>query len=122
VRPGSGTISIYEPPGGPGVRTDGFGYVGYRTSNAFDSLLAKVIVHSPSDRFADAVRRTRRALGEFRLEGVSTNIQFLRTIMGHPDFENGHVHTRWLDQNIATLAESADALTGSLTVPHTSGT
>ena len=64
---------------GPGVRTDGFGYTGYRTSNAFDSLLAKVIAHSPSPDFADAVARTTRALSEFRLEGVSTNIAFLAT-------------------------------------------
>ena len=45
VRPGGGTLTVYEAPNGPGVRTDGFGYAGYRTSGAFDSLLAKVIVH-----------------------------------------------------------------------------
>ena len=48
VRPAGGTLTVYEAPNGPGVRTDGFGYAGYRTSRAFDSLLAKVIAHSPS--------------------------------------------------------------------------
>ena len=84
--PGGGTLTVYEAPSGPGVRTDGFGYAGYRTSAAFDSLLAKVIVHSPSPDFAAAVGRAARALSEFRLEGVGTNIPFLRNILAHPDF------------------------------------
>src|SRR5205814_1120961 len=46
VRPSGGTLSVYEPPSGPGVRVDGFGYAGYRTSGRYDSLLAKVVVHS----------------------------------------------------------------------------
>jgi acetyl/propionyl-CoA carboxylase alpha subunit/acetyl-CoA carboxylase carboxyltransferase component len=104
VRPGGGTLSAYEAPNGPGVRTDGFGYVGYRTSGAFDSLLAKVIAHSPSPDFADAVARSTRALSEFRLEGVGSNIAFLRNVLAHPDFVAGKVHTRWLDENLATLA------------------
>ncbi len=82
VRPGGGTLTVYEAPNGPGVRTDGFGYAGYQTSSAFDSLLAKVIAHSPSPDFADAVSRLTRALSEFRLEGVATNIAFLRNILG----------------------------------------
>ena len=104
VRPGAGTLTVYEAPNGPGVRTDGFGYTGYRTSNAFNSLLAKVIAHSPSPDFADAVARTTRALSEFRLEGVSTNIAFLRNVLAHPDFVGGNVHTRWLEEHLATLA------------------
>ncbi len=75
VRPGGGTLAVYEAPNGPGVRTDGFGYAGYQTSGAFDSLLAKVIAHSPSPDFAAAVGRETRALSEFRLEGVATNIR-----------------------------------------------
>ena len=50
VRPRGGTLTVYEAPNGPGVRTDGFGYAGYRTSAAFDSLLAKVIVQAPGLR------------------------------------------------------------------------
>ena len=102
VRPGGGTLAVYEAPNGPGVRTDGFGYAGYRTTGAFDSLLAKVIVHAPD--FPATLGRSARALSEFRLEGVGTNISFLRNILAHPDFAAGTVHTRWVDENMATLA------------------
>ena len=101
MRPGGGTVTVYEAPSGPGVRTDGFGYAGYRTSGAFDSLLAKVIVQAPD--FAGAVARSSRALSEFRLEGVATNIPFLRNILAHADFVAGNVHTRWVDENMAAL-------------------
>ena len=104
VRPGGGTLSVYEAPSGPGVRVDGFGYAGYKTSTAFDSLLAKVICNSPSRRFEDAITRTARALSEFRLEGVNTNIPFLQNVLVHRDFASGQVHTRWVDNEIATLA------------------
>ncbi|WP_158924402.1 carboxyl transferase domain-containing protein [Acidisphaera sp. S103] len=106
VRPGGGTLTVYEAPNGPGVRTDGFGYAGYRTSGAFDSLLAKVIAHAPQPDFAAAVARLSRALAEFRLEGVATNIGFLRNILSHPDFVAGRVHTRWIDEQIGALAAS----------------
>ncbi len=104
VRPGGGTLTVYEAPSGPGVRTDGFGYAGYRTSTAFDSLLAKVIVRSSSPRIGDAVTRTLRALSEFRLEGVSTNISFLQNVLSHVDFAAGEVHTRWVDEHMIELA------------------
>jgi acetyl/propionyl-CoA carboxylase alpha subunit len=106
VRPGGGALAAYEAPSGPGVRTDGFGYAGYRTSGAFDSLLAKVIAHSPRD-FAASVTRAARALSEFRIDGVDTNIPFLHNILAHPDFISGKVHTRWVDDHIAELACSA---------------
>jgi acetyl/propionyl-CoA carboxylase alpha subunit/acetyl-CoA carboxylase carboxyltransferase component len=104
VRPASGTFAVYEAPNGPGVRTDGFGYTGYKTSTAFDSLLAKVITHTPTDDFSVAVNRTIRALSEFRLEGVSTNVPFLQNILSHDEFVNGDVHTRWVDEHLVELA------------------
>lgn len=104
VRPSGGTLTAYEAPSGPGIRTDGFGYTGYRTNSAFDSLLAKVIGHAAGPGPAAAVARTLRGLSEFRLDGVATNIGLLRRIIGHPDFAAGLVHTRWLDDNAATLA------------------
>ena len=109
IRPGGGLITAYEPPSGPGVRVDGFGYAGYRTSGAYDSLLAKVIVHSPSPDFAAAVGRASRALGEFRIEGAGVNLDLLKAILAHSDFAAGKVHTRWLDDNIAGLASAAPA-------------
>ena len=104
VRPSGGTLTAYEAPSGPGIRTDGFGYTGYRTSGAFDSLLAKVVAHASAREPAAAVARLLRALSEFRLEGVVTNIPLLRNIVAHADFAAGRVHTRWLDEHIATLA------------------
>jgi biotin carboxylase len=109
VRPSGGVLAAYEPPGGPGVRVDGFGYAGYRTSAAFDSLLAKVIGHAPSDDPAEALRRTSRALAEFRIEGVETNIPLLRRILAHPDLAAGRAHTRWLDEHVGELTREAEA-------------
>ncbi len=104
VRPAAGTITAFEPPTGPGVRTDTYGYTGYTTNPAFDSLLAKVVGHSPSPNFVDAVRRTSRALGEFRLAGVATNIPFLRNLIDHPDFRAGRLYTRFVDDHLSDLA------------------
>ena len=109
VRPASGTLKAYEAPSGPGVRTDGFGYVGYQTSSAFDSLLAKVIAHSTSPDFADAVTRTLRALSEFRIEGVATNIPFLGNVLRHDDLASGNVHTRWVDDRMSELTAETGA-------------
>ena len=109
VRPSGGTLTVYEAPSGPGVRTDGFGYNGYRTSLAFDSLLAKVIGHSSSTNFKDAIARTMRALSEFRIDGVATNIPFLQSILAHKDFATGRVHTRFVDEHITELTVGADA-------------
>ncbi|MXX77027.1 MAG: carbamoyl-phosphate synthase large subunit [Holophagales bacterium] len=107
VRPSSGVLAAYEPPSGPGVRIDGCGYAGYEPNPAFDSLLAKVIVHSPSDDFAAAVKRASRALDEFRIGGPSTNIPWLQGVLAHPDFEAGRLYTRWLDDNAGELAAAA---------------
>ena len=104
VRPAGGTLDVYEAPNGPGVRTDGFGYAGYRTSTAFDSLLAKVIAYSSARDFASAVARASRALSEFRIEGVGTNIPFLQNVLGHEDFAAGRITTRWVDEHLAQLA------------------
>lgn len=106
VRPASGTLKAYEAPSGPGVRTDGFGYVGYQTSTAFDSLLAKVIAHSPTPKFEDALTRSLRALSEFRIEGVASNIPFLTNVLEHEDLAEGRVHTRWVDEQMAELASA----------------
>jgi acetyl/propionyl-CoA carboxylase alpha subunit/acetyl-CoA carboxylase carboxyltransferase component len=107
-RPASGTLRTFEVPNGPGLRTDTFGYAGYTVSPNFDSLLAKVIGHSPSPNFEDAVSRTWRALCEFRIEGVATNLPLLRAILRHPDFAANRVHTRFVEERIAELVESGD--------------
>lgn len=107
VLPASGTLRVYDAPSGPGVRTDGMGYTGYATSVNFDSLLSKVIVRGRTIR--DTVRRSLRALAEFRIEGVETNISFLQNIIAHEDFAAGKTTTRWVDENIETLANPVEA-------------
>jgi acetyl/propionyl-CoA carboxylase alpha subunit/acetyl-CoA carboxylase carboxyltransferase component len=109
MRPAGGVLSAYEPPSGHGVRVDGYGYTGYRTNPRFDSLLAKVIVHAASGRLADAVAKARRALEDFRIAGVPTNVAFLRTILADPDFTAGAVHTQYVAENAARLIAAAAA-------------
>src|SRR5271156_3021761 len=108
AKPAGGAITAFEAPSGPRVRTDSFAYAGYTTSPSFDSLLAKLIAHSPSSDFADVVTRTYRALCEFRIEGVPTNIGFLQSLLQHPEFIANRVYTRFVEDNIAALvAESS---------------
>ncbi len=106
VRPAGGTLTAYDAPSGPGVRTDGFGYAGYETSPSFDSLLAKVIAHSPSTDSARAISRCSRALSEFRIEGVATNISFLQRVLATEEFATGRLHTRFVDQRVADLVDA----------------
>jgi acetyl/propionyl-CoA carboxylase alpha subunit/acetyl-CoA carboxylase carboxyltransferase component len=108
AKPAGGVLSAYDIPSGPGVRVDGYGYTGYRTSPAFDSLLAKVIVTSRSTAVADVAKRASRALAEFRISGAATNITFLRAILEHPDFLSGQVHTRFVDEAMNTLLPRAN--------------
>jgi len=103
AKPAGGTITAFEAPSGPRVRTDSFAYTGYATSPNFDSLLAKLIAHSHSADFADVVTKTYRALCEFRIEGVPTNIGFLQSLLQHPEFIANRVHTRFVEDNIAAL-------------------
>ncbi len=110
ARPAGGTLTVFEPPSGPAIRVDTFGYAGYRTSPSFDSLLAKLIVHSPSSDYATAVRRAARALSEFRIEGVATSIPFLRVLLAHPAFSANAMTTRFIETNAAALVNvPADA-------------
>ncbi len=107
AKPAGGVLSAYEPPSGAGLRVDGYGYAGYRTNPAYDSLLAKTIATAPSGRLADVAARAGRALAEFRIAGAETNIPFLRAILRHPGFLNGDAHTRFVEENIAALRASA---------------
>ena len=110
AKPGGGTLTVFEPPSGPGVRVDSYGYAGYRTNPNFDSLLAKLIVHSPSPDFADALLRAERALAAFRLEGTPSNIAFLRAVIADPAFRADKVHTRFVDEHAAALIAKAGKL------------
>src|SRR4051812_7014943 len=108
TQPTGGTLGVFDLPSGPGVRVDTFGYSGYRTSAAFDSLLAKVIVHSKSPEWKDAVQKAIRGLREFRIGGVATNIPFLAAILSHPDFAANRISTGFIDAHIADLVGAAE--------------
>ena len=106
-KPTGGTLTLFEPPSGPGIRTDSYGYAGYRTSTRYDSLLAKLIVHSPTTDFAVVADKARRALNQFRLKGFAVNIPFLATVLGEATFVQGNTWTRYIDQHLAALAEKS---------------
>ena len=106
-RPAGGTLTAFEPPAGPGIRVDTFGYGGYTTSPRYDSLLAKVIVHSRAPEFAGAVDKAYRALCAFRIEGVPTNIGFLQNLLRLEAVRSNTVHTRFVDEHMAALATAS---------------
>jgi acetyl-CoA carboxylase biotin carboxylase subunit len=102
--PSPGRISALHMPGGLGVRVDTHVYAGYMVPPNYDSLLAKVIVHDV-DRMA-ALRRARRCLDEMVIEGIRTNIPFLRRIINNPEFIRGEFDTGFVGR---LLAERASA-------------
>ena len=106
ARPTGGTLSAYEPPGGHGIRVDGYGYSGYTTNPGFDSLLAKLIVHADAD-YPATLRRAYRALCEFRLEGVPSNLPFLQSLLQHPEVQANRVTTGFIDSHAAALLAAA---------------
>jgi len=107
-KPSGGEIKVYEPPSGPGIRVDGFGYAGYQTSTRYDSLLAKLVIHSSSPDYAKAAAKACRALKEFRLEGFDVNIPFLLNLLARPDFTSNNIHTRYIDDNMLDLVNISD--------------
>jgi acetyl/propionyl-CoA carboxylase alpha subunit/acetyl-CoA carboxylase carboxyltransferase component len=108
VLPSFGRLVAFDVPSGPGVRVDTFGYGGYETNAGFDSLLAKVIAHS-ADGFAAALKLADRALAEFRIEGLDTNIGFLRNVLRRPEVAAHEVYTTFIENHIAELAAAAAA-------------
>jgi acetyl-CoA carboxylase, biotin carboxylase subunit len=94
--PSPGRITALNLPGGFGVRVDTHIYEGYVVPPNYDSLLAKLIVHA-EDREA-AIRRLRRALGEFVVEGIQTNLDFHKRLIDHPDFMQGRLDTHFLER------------------------
>jgi pyruvate carboxylase len=95
-RPDTGMISAYRSPGGPGVRLDGGTHVAAEVSAHFDSMLVKLTCNSHT--FANAVRRARRSVAEFRIRGVATNLPFLAAVLDDPDFRAGRVTTSFIDE------------------------
>ncbi len=118
--PGSGTLSRFELPTGPGVRVDSHGVAGGTPSPHYDTLLAKLIVHTRSPRFADALRRSQRALAECRIEGVATNLSLLQALAGRHEMASQQVHTRWLELVLPNLLDTMKSVAASADVPRVS--
>ena len=123
VARGGGTLTAYREPSGAGVRVDGSGYVGYAPPPQFDPLLAKVIGYAssrmmpdPADAFAAALERTRRALEEFHVAGLPTNLGQLRMILAHDDVRSGDARTSLLVESpeLTGAPPAGDANGGAL--------
>jgi acetyl-CoA/propionyl-CoA carboxylase biotin carboxyl carrier protein len=108
--PGPGTVEIFEPPTGPGIRVDSGVRSGSIVPGDYDSLMAKLIVRG--DDRQQALRRARAALDEMRIQGLPTVLPFHRAVVRHEDFTSEDklgVHTTWIETEFAeTLAASAE--------------
>ena len=100
--PDTGKINVYRPAMGLGIRLDdGSGYVGARVSPYYDSLLAKVTASGLDWQYTR--RKLIRALREFRIRGVKTNVAFLENVLNHPTFASGKAHTTFVDETPALV-------------------
>ena len=115
-RPDTGRITTYRSPGGGGVRLDGgTTYTGAEISAHFDSMLTKLTCRGRT--FEIAVQKAKRAVDEFRIRGVATNIPFLRAVLEEPDFVAGRVTTSFIEEHpgFLTAPQTADRGTRLLT-------
>ncbi len=97
-RPSAGTITKWQPPGGPGIRLDSHVVTGYRVPPNYDSMVAKLLVHQPTRE--EAIRVMQRALREFAVEGIATTIPIHQRIMSTAEFINGTVDTTFIERSL----------------------
>ena len=96
--PSPGEVTEYNPPGGPGVRVDSHLYKGYVIPSYYDSLIAKLIVHSEDRK--SAIMRMKRALGEYIIEGIKTTIPFHLKVLETGDFQKGDYSTKFIEEKL----------------------
>ena len=114
--PDYGRIQMYRSATGPGIRLDGgTAYSGAVITRYYDSLLTKVTARAPTPEMA--IARMDRALREFRIRGVSTNIAFVENLLKHPTFLNNEYHTKFIDQtpDLFNFSKRRDRATKILT-------
>src|SRR5947207_1989273 len=99
--PSPGLIRYINLPQGPGVRNDNGVYTGYTVPVFYDPMLSKLICHAATRE--EAIQRMRRALTEYRVEGIETTIPFFTALMSHPDFAAAKFDTGFIDRNLAEL-------------------
>jgi pyruvate carboxylase len=110
-RPDTGRITGYRSSGGAGVRLDGATHLGAEVSPHFDSMLVKLTCRGRD--FPEAIARARRALAEFRVRGVSTNIPFLLAVVTDSDFRAGRINTSFIDERPYLLTSRTPADRGT---------
>jgi acetyl/propionyl-CoA carboxylase alpha subunit/acetyl-CoA carboxylase carboxyltransferase component len=117
VAGGAGVLAAYKEPAGPGVRVDSCGYLGYAPPPQFDPMFAKLICQSNSTHsFASALDRTLRALDEFHIAGLPTNLRQLRAILLHPVVRAGDARTSLFTEHpdLAAPIRAQASASGSL--------
>lgn len=97
--PSPGEITLYVAPGGPGVRIDSHAYSGYVVPPHYDSMIAKVITYGPTRE--DALNRMSRALREYLIRGIKTNISFAQAVIQDPVFRAGNATTSFIEEFLA---------------------
>ena len=102
--PSPGRITLFIPPGGPGVRVDTAAYTGLVVSPYYDSMVAKLIAHGESRD--DAITIMKRALDEFVIEGIKTTIPFHKKVFNHPDFVKGTFNTDFVEKMIISSSSN----------------
>jgi acetyl-CoA carboxylase, biotin carboxylase subunit len=103
--PRPGLISRWDAPSGEGIRVDSHCYSGYTVPPYYDSLLGKLIVHA-ADR-QQAIATMRAALGRLHVEGPTTTAAFHEAVLAHPDFAEGQVTTRWVEERFLPQRKAA---------------
>lgn len=96
--PQPGLITEYIVPGGPGIRVDTHAYQGYAVPRYYDSMIAKVIAWGQCRE--ESLARMRRALDEFKISGLTTNIDFHRSLLKHQRFIDGNYHTQFVEKQL----------------------
>ncbi|MBV8139397.1 MAG: ATP-grasp domain-containing protein [Deltaproteobacteria bacterium] len=118
VANGTGVLTAYKEPTGPGVRVDSCGYLGYAPPPQFDPMFAKLICQSNSTHtFSSALDRALHALNEFHIAGLLTNLRLLQAILSHPAVRAGDARTSFFSEHpdLAAAAAAAKApASGSL--------
>lgn len=107
--PNPGTISLYAPSGGLGVRVDSAVYTGYTIPPTYDSMIAKLIVHNASR--ATCIMRATRALEEFVIEGVKTTIPLHKKLLNNRDFRQLNFDNHWLEHYLSSEPNPDDEIT-----------
>ncbi|MFA6760165.1 MAG: acetyl-CoA carboxylase biotin carboxylase subunit [Sulfuricurvum sp.] len=105
--PSTGTIKEYHTPGGPGVRLDTSVYAGYTVPANYDSMIGKLIVWAID--WEGTVKKARRALDEYHIEGFSTNLGLHREIVRDQDFIDGKFTTNYLDKKMEAFKMGAES-------------